>query len=46
MTGTINWGLRSAQDDPDTNSWGGQDVFDVFTTSAGTALDGTKYSDW
>ena len=46
MTGTTNWGLRSAQDDPDTTSWGGQDVFDVFTTSAGTALDGTKYSDW
>jgi len=46
MTGTSNWGLRSAQDDPDTTSWGGQDVFDVFTTSAGTALDGTKYSDW
>jgi len=40
------WGLRSAQDDPDTTSWGGQDVFDVYSTSTGTALDGTRYSDW
>jgi len=46
MTGTADWGLRSAQDDPDTNSWGGQDVFDVYTKSTGTAIDGTKYSDW
>ena len=40
------WGLRSYQDDPDDTSWGGQNVFDVFTTSDGTALDGTKYRDW
>lgn len=46
MTGTTDWGLRSVQDDPDSDSWGGQDVFDVFTKSTGTALDGTKYSDW
>lgn len=46
MTGKTDWGLRSVQDDPDSTQWGGQDVFDVFTTSTGTALDGTKYSDW
>jgi general secretion pathway protein G len=46
MTGTTDWGLRSMQDDPDSTSWGGQNVFDVFTKSQGTALDGTKYSDW
>ncbi len=46
MTGNKDWGLRSAQDDPDTTSWGGQDVFDVHSQSTGTALDGTKYSDW
>jgi general secretion pathway protein G len=46
MTHSYDWGLRSTQDDPDSTSWGGQNVFDVFTTSNGTALDGTKYSDW
>lgn len=46
MTGTQDWGLRSVQDDTDSTSWGGQDVFDVFTKSSGTALNGTKYSDW
>jgi len=46
MTGTTEWGLRSMQDDPDSDSWGGQSVFDVFTKSQGTALDGTKYKDW
>ena len=46
FTGTKEWGLRSVQDDPDATSWGGQDVFDVYSTSPGTALDGTKYSDW
>jgi general secretion pathway protein G len=46
MTGTTEWGLRSVQDDPDTDSWGGQSVFDVYTKSQGTALDGTKYKDW
>jgi len=41
------WGKRSAQDDPDTTSWGGQDVFDVYSQSTSTALDGkTRYSDW
>jgi general secretion pathway protein G len=46
MTGTADWGLRSNQDDADSDSWGGQNVFDVYTKSYGTALDGTKYSTW
>jgi general secretion pathway protein G len=46
MTGTTEWGLRSMQDDPDSDSWGGQSVFDVYTKSQGVALDGTKYKDW
>lgn len=46
MTGNDDWGLRSMQDDPTSDSWGGQNVFDVFSKSDGTALDGTKYSDW
>jgi general secretion pathway protein G len=47
MTNSTDWGLRSVQDDPKTSSsWGGQDVFDVYTKSQGTALDGTKYKDW
>src|SRR5271167_4203136 len=40
------WGMRSMQDDKDSDSWGGQNVFDVYTKSDGTALDGTKYKDW
>jgi general secretion pathway protein G len=46
MTGHAEWGMRSVQDDPDSTSWGGRDVFDVFSLSTSTALDGTKYSDW
>ncbi|HZR64259.1 MAG TPA: type II secretion system protein [Terriglobales bacterium] len=46
MTGGTDWGLRSMQDDPDSDSWGGDNVFDVYTKSNGTALDGTKYKDW
>jgi len=46
MTGKPNWGLRSMQDDPDSKSWGGEDVFDVYSVSNGLALDGTNYSDW
>jgi general secretion pathway protein G len=46
MTGTKDWGLRSMQDDPDSDSWGGQSVFDVYTKSERTGLDGTKYKDW
>jgi len=46
MTNSTEWGLRSMQDDPDSDSWGGQNVFDVYTKSNGEALDGTKYKDW
>jgi general secretion pathway protein G len=46
MTGKTEWGLRSMQDDPTSDSWGEQNVFDVYTKSEGTALDGTKYKDW
>jgi general secretion pathway protein G len=46
MTGRDDWGLRSMQDDPDSTSWGGQNVFDVYTQSQGTGLDGTKYQEW
>jgi general secretion pathway protein G len=46
MTNSKEWGLRSMQDDADSDSWGGQDVFDVYTKSQGTGLDGTKYKDW
>jgi len=46
MTGTTDWGLRSNQDDPDSDSFGGQDVYDVYTKSTGTALDGSKYNTW
>lgn len=46
MTGRPEWGLRSVQDDPDSTSWGGKNIFDVYSKSQGTALDGTKYSQW
>ena len=46
MTKTTEWGLRSMQDDPTSDSFGGQSVFDVYSKSPGTALDGTKYADW
>jgi len=46
MTGKAEWGMRSMQDDPTSDSYGGQSVFDVYSKSQGTALDGTKYSDW
>ena len=46
MTNSTDWGQRSYQDRPDSVSWGGQNVFDVFTKSTGVGLDGTKYKDW
>jgi general secretion pathway protein G len=46
MTGKAEWGLRSNQDDPAADSFGGQSVFDVYSKSPNLALDGTKYSDW
>ena len=46
MTLSTEWGLRSYQDDPDTTSWGGDNVYDIYTTSRASALDGTNYSEW
>src|SRR3954454_21914463 len=46
MTHGTEWGLRSYQDKPDSTRWGGQNVFDVYTTSTAAGLDGTKYRDW
>jgi len=46
MTGTNDWGLRSSQDDADSTTWGGQNVFDVYSKSQATAINGTKYSEW
>jgi len=46
MSGNTEWGMRSMQDDPDSDSWSGDNLFDVYTKSQGTALDGTKYKDW
>ena len=46
MTGKAEWGLRSMQDDPQSDSFGGQSVFDVYSKALGTCLDGTKYSTW
>ena len=46
MTGNTEWGTRSIQDDPESDSGSGDNVFDVFTKSQGTALDGTQYKDW
>lgn len=46
MTKSSDWGLRSMQDSPDSTSWGGQSVFDVYSKSTDTALDGSKYQDW
>jgi general secretion pathway protein G len=46
MTNGTEWGKRAYQDKADSTSWGGQNVFDVYTTSGATALDGTKYRDW
>jgi general secretion pathway protein G len=46
MTNTYDWGLRSLQDDPNSMSWGRQNVFDVYTTSEATGLDGTPYNQW
>jgi general secretion pathway protein G len=46
MTGKAEWNLRSMQDESNSDSWGGQNVFDVTSKSQGTAMDGTKYADW
>jgi general secretion pathway protein G len=46
LTGKTEWGLRSSQDSPDSTSFGGQNVYDVYSKSGGSGLDGSKYSDW
>jgi general secretion pathway protein G len=46
MTGKADWGMRSMQNDPDSRSWDGSNVFDVFSKGDGVALDGTRYADW
>jgi general secretion pathway protein G len=46
MTGKAEWGLRSLQDEPDSTSWGGENVWDVFTLSPDRAIDGSHYRDW
>jgi len=46
MTGKAEWGMHSMQDDPTSDSWGEQNVFDVYSKSMGTALDGSKYKHW
>ena len=46
MTNTAEWGMRAYQDETTSTSWGGQNVFDVYTKSEGIGLDGTKYSEW
>ena len=46
MTGSTEWGMRSYKDKPDSTSWSEDDVFDVYSKSDGTALNGTKYKDW
>lgn len=46
MTNSYDWGLRSYQDEPDSDVWGGENVYDIYTKSLGTALDGTKYREW
>jgi general secretion pathway protein G len=46
ITGHADWGLRAVQDDPDSNSWGGKNVFDVYSKSQATGTDGRRYSEW
>jgi general secretion pathway protein G len=46
ITRSTEWGLRAYGDKPDSTSWGGGNVYDVYSKSEGTALDGTKYKDW
>jgi len=46
ITGRAEWGLRSIQDDPGTTSWGGNNVYDIYSKSQASALDGSRYSDW
>src|SRR5215210_3374387 len=46
MTGEAEWGMRSFQDEPDSDSWGGENVFDVYSLSSGVGLNGVPYREW
>jgi len=46
LTNSTDWGLRAYQDEPDATAWGGENIFDVYTKSPATALDGSAYADW
>ena len=46
MTNATDWGKRSTRDDPTSQSWGGQNVFDVYSKTTEKSLDGTPYSEW
>jgi general secretion pathway protein G len=46
FTNSTDWGMRSTKDDPTSNSWGGQNVFDVYTKTTEKSPDGNNYSDW
>jgi len=46
MTSQAEWGLRAVQDDPDSTSWGGKNVFDVYSKSQAVGSDGRRYSEW
>lgn len=46
ITGTSEWGIRSTQDEPDSTTWGGQNIWDVYSLSQATALNGSKYREW
>lgn len=46
MTGKAEWGMRSFQDEPDSDSWGGENVFDVYSESNGVGLNGVPYREW
>ena len=46
MMGNTDWGKRAVQDEPDSFRWSGKNIFDVYSRSRGTALDGSRYMDW